>query len=192
VIAGETFFHPPKVIEKKPRQLLIELRILEKTGRSKKNQAFEKLNHTTMLFDFEKYAMKGNEFLHRLENNLRTSDRAHAARVLRSTLRVLRNHITFEESLQLLSQLPMAIKSVYVDGWRKGSHKKIKTVDDFLIEIIQEEGDAVFQDFRSKEDVIAGVRAVVDTMRLYVSAEEMEQALGTLPRSIREMVEDNL
>jgi uncharacterized protein (DUF2267 family) len=145
-----------------------------------------------MLFDFEKYAMKGNEFLHRLENNLGTNDRAHAARILRSTLRVLRNHLTFEESLQLLSQLPMAIKSVYVEGWRKGAHKKIKTVDDFLIEIIQEEGDAVIQDFRSKQEVIDAVRAVVDTMRLYVSAAEMEQALGTLPRSIQDMVEDNL
>src|SRR5688500_3861049 len=100
-----------------------------------------------MTLDFEKYAMKGNEFVNHLKENLESKDRSHAARILRSTFRVLRNHISFEESLQLLSQLPMAIKCVYIDGWKKGSHKKIKTVDDLLIEIIQEEGVAAWRDF---------------------------------------------
>lgn len=138
-----------------------------------------------MLLEFDKFAMKGNQFLHQLENNLGTTDRSHAARILRSTFRVLRNHLTFEESLQLLSQLPMAIKGVYVDGWSASHRKKIKTLDDFLIEIIQEEGDSVLIDFESSEDILDAVRAVIDTMRLYISAEEMNQALGTLPAKIQ-------
>lgn len=145
-----------------------------------------------MLLEFEKYAMKGNEFIHRLESNLGSNDRAHAARILRSTFRVLRNHLTFEESLQLLSQLPMVIKSVYVDGWTKGQHKKIKTVDDFLIEIMKEEGDALLIDFGSKEEILDSVRAVIDTMRLYVSAGEMDQALATLPIPIQAIFYDSL
>ncbi|HPM32772.1 MAG TPA: DUF2267 domain-containing protein [Chryseolinea sp.] len=64
------------------------------------------------LLDFEKYAMKGNEFLHALAVNLKDSDRAHAARIVRSTFRVLRNRLSVEESLQLIAQLPMALKSV--------------------------------------------------------------------------------
>ena len=142
-----------------------------------------------MTLDFNKYAMKGNEFLNRLEENLGSADRAHAARILRSTFRVLRNHLTFEESLQLLSQLPMAIKSVYVDGWKKGEHQKIKTVDEFLIEVIHEEKDGAWKDFGSKEDIVDCVRAVIDTMRLYVSSEEIDQALGTLPRRLRAVLE---
>lgn len=144
-----------------------------------------------MTLDFNKFAMKGNEFLNRLEENLDTDDRAHAARILRSTFRVLRNHLTFEESLQLLSQLPMAIKAIYVDGWKKGEHKKIKTADEFLIEIIQEEGNSAWRDFSSKEEIIDCVRAVIDTLRVYVSAAEMEQALGTLPRGIQEIFESS-
>lgn len=144
-----------------------------------------------MTLDFNKYAMKGNEFLHQLENNLGNNDRAHAARILRSTFRVLRNHLTFEESLQLLSQLPMAIKGVYVDGWKKGQHMNIKTVDDFLLEIIQEEGTGAWRDFSSTEEIIDCVRAVIDTMRLYVSAEEIDQALGTLPGRIQEIFESS-
>ncbi|SKC83432.1 DUF2267 domain-containing protein [Ohtaekwangia koreensis] len=144
-----------------------------------------------MLLEFDKYAVKGNEFLNRLEENLQTTDRAHAARVLRSTFRVLRNHLTFEESLQLLAQLPMVIKAVYVDGWRKGNHRKIKTMDDLLIEIVQQDGLNAWDDFSDKDDIVNAVRAVIDTMRLYVSAEEMEQALGTLPRRVQVIFEES-
>ena len=142
-----------------------------------------------MTLDFEKYAMKGNEFVNHLKENLESKDRSHAARILRSTFRALRNHISFEESLQLLSQLPMAIKCVYIDGWKKGSHKKIKTVDDLLIEIIQEEGDAAWRDFGSREDILDGVRAVLNTMRVYVSEGEMNQALKTLPEKVVETLQ---
>lgn len=144
-----------------------------------------------MILDFNKYAMKGNEFLHHLEDNLGDDYRPHAARILRSTFRVLRNHLTFEESLQLLSQLPMAIKGVYVDGWKKGAHKKIKTVDEFLVEVIQEDGASAWRDFNSRDEIIESIRAVIQTMRMYVSAEEMDQALATLPRKLQEIFESS-
>lgn len=144
-----------------------------------------------MILDFEKYAMKGNEFMHQLEENLSTLDRAHAGRILRSTFAVLRNHLMFQESLQLLSQLPMAIKAVYVDGWRAGSHTRIHSVDQFLVEIVQAEGNSAWRDFSSREDLISAVRAVIDTMRLYVSSEEMDQALKTLPAQIQEIFESS-
>jgi uncharacterized protein (DUF2267 family) len=139
-----------------------------------------------MALIFEKYAIKGNEFLSLLKESLATEDDGQAIRILRSTFRVLRNHFTFEESLQLLAQLPTAIKSVYVDGWRKGEHKRLHNVDDFLLEIIQ---DTAWHDFNDKEDILDSVRAVIDTMRVYVSVQEMDQALATLPRQISELFE---
>ena len=131
-----------------------------------------------------KFAAKGNEFLHDLEVNLRTEDRAHAARILKSTFRVLRNHLTIAESLQFLAQLPMALKAVYVDGWASREHHKIHSLDDFLVEFVQEDGDAAWRDFGSREDIIDSIRATLHTLRTYVSHEEMEQALGTLPAEI--------
>jgi uncharacterized protein (DUF2267 family) len=142
-----------------------------------------------MALDFEKYAIKGHEFLSLLKESLAIEDDGHAARILRSTFRVLRNHFTFEESLQLLSQLPIAIKGVYVDGWKKGEHKRVHNIDDFLLEIVQNDGDNAWRDFNDKEEILDAVRAVLDTMRVYVSAQEMDQALGTLPRQIRESLE---
>ena len=142
-----------------------------------------------MPLDFEKYAMKGNEFLNRLAENLGDEDRAHAARILRSSFRVLRNHLTVEESFQLLSQLPMALKSVYVEGWRLNDHRKIKTIDDLVVEMIQEEGNSAWRDFADKDQVIDTLRAVIDTLKLYVSSGEIKQALGTLPRKIQTALE---
>ena len=142
-----------------------------------------------MPLDFEKYAMKGNEFLNRLAENLGDEDRAHVARILRSSFRVLRNHLTVEESFQLLSQLPMALKSVYVEGWRLNDHRKIKTIDDLVVEMIQEEGNSAWRDFADKDQVIDTLRAVIDTLKLYVSSGEMNQALGTLPRKIQTALE---
>jgi uncharacterized protein (DUF2267 family) len=142
-----------------------------------------------MILDFEKYAMKGNEFLNKLSANLGNVDRSHAARILKNTFRVLRNHITPEESLQLISQLPMALKSIYVDGWKLSDHKRVKNIDEFLVEIIQAEGQDAWRDFSSKDEVLNAVKAVIDTMRLYVSHEEIDQALGTLPKKVRDNFE---
>lgn len=142
-----------------------------------------------MTLDFEKYAKKGNEFLNRLEENLNNEDRAHASRILRSTFRVLRNHLTFEESLQLLAQLPMVLKAVYVDGWSNTAHKKIKTAKEFLFEVGQEDGSNAWRDFNSEDEILSAVRAVIKTLRMYVSSGEIDQALGTLPAKVRRILE---
>jgi uncharacterized protein (DUF2267 family) len=142
-----------------------------------------------MVLDFEKFAIKGNEFLHQLEANLGIEDRAHAARILRSTFRVFRNHLAIEESLQLVAQLPLAIKGVYVDGWSPSEYCRITSLEDFIIEIIKAEGKSAWRDFNSSEEILDSVRAVIDTMTLYVSAAEMNQALRTFPSKIRQNLE---
>ena len=83
----------------------------------------------------------------------------------------------------------MAIKSVYVDGWTASEHKKISNIDELVIEMIQVEGTAAWRDFSSQEEIVDCVRAVIDTMRLYVSHEEMDQALSTLPKKVQIIVD---
>lgn len=138
-----------------------------------------------MVLDFERFAMKGNEFLHQLEANLGSEDRSHAARILRSTFRVLRNHMTPEESLHLIAQLPFAIKGAYVDGWTLRDHYRIHSIEDFIAEILDEEGKAAWRDFSSPSEILACVVAVIETLKLYVSEDELKQAFNTLPESLR-------
>lgn len=142
-----------------------------------------------MSLDFNKYAMKGNEFLNRLAKNLGDeNDRDRAARILRSVLHTLRNHLSIEESEQLLAQLPMAIKSVYVDGWKiHQSHQRVKSIEDFAGSVLVEEGLIAWNDFKSIDDVMLGIRAVIETIASYVSYDEMEEAFNTLPKKLRDI-----
>jgi uncharacterized protein (DUF2267 family) len=93
------------------------------------------LKNKSMATDFDKYAAKGNEFLHMLADDLQVpTDKA--LRILRAVLHANRNHLDHGESLQLLSQLPMALKSVYVDQWHLSpGFKRIHHVKQFLDEI---------------------------------------------------------
>ena len=144
-----------------------------------------------MPLDFEKYAMKGNEFLNKLEVNLGNDDRDYAARVLRNTFRVFRNHLTLEESFQLIAQLPMALKSVYVEGWKPQDQQRLKSADQLIAEIKKEEGNLASYDFKNDDKVLEAVRAVIQTLRQYISDEEIDQALGTLPAKVRSALESS-
>ena len=140
-----------------------------------------------MGIDFEKYVMKGNEFLNILARKLGDeTNRDRASRILRSVFATLRNHISLEESVQLLAQLPMAIKSVYVDGWSLHHSKdRVRTFDGLVNEIALEEGAIIWRDFSNRDEIIAAMRAVIETMAHYVSKDELYEAFGTLPDGLK-------
>jgi Uncharacterized conserved protein len=142
-----------------------------------------------MSLDFEKFAMKGNEFVNVLATRLGDAkDRDRAARILRSVFHSLRNHLSLTESFQMMAQLPMAIKSVYVDGWKVNAEtERIHSFDDMVNEIIKAEGNSAWRDFSSRDDVINGIRAVVQTMACYVSKNELEDAFSGLPKGLKKI-----
>lgn len=139
--------------------------------------------------EFDKYAAKGNEFLSKLTQNMGGNQDPDAAfRILRSTFHVMRKYITVEESMQVLAQLPMALKSIYVDGWKlHKAHDRISTLDEFATEILKEESNAAWRDFSSMDEVLQDLRAVIITLADYVSPGELEQAFGTLPKEIKKV-----
>jgi uncharacterized protein (DUF2267 family) len=125
-----------------------------------------------MPLNFDKYAAKGNEFINALETELENKGRDHAARVLRSVFRALRNRLSVNESMQFAAQLPMALKAVYIDGWKPGKkQKRIQTMDDFANEVIHEDGLTVMR-----------------TLSNYVSAGEMKDISSVFPISMKEEV----
>ena len=120
-----------------------------------------------MALEFEKYAMKGNEFINLLAHRLGDgNDRDRAARILRSVFRSLRNHLTVEESMELLSHLPMALKGVYVDGWKISGNHTFTDAMNLPEEIVREDGAFSSQDFQSEEDAIEALRAVIEMIAI--------------------------
>lgn len=141
-----------------------------------------------MTLNFEKYAAKGNEFLNKLAVRLGdVENRDRAGRVLKCVLRALRNRISIEESLQLISQLPMVIKAVYVDGWKLNhDFVRIKTIEDFSAEVMREDGAAAWRDFSSIEEATDAIEAVMKTLADYVTAGELHDIIDLMPREIKQ------
>lgn len=142
-----------------------------------------------MSLNFEKYAAKGNEFVNKLAEHLGdTEERDRAGRILRSVLRALRNRLTVEESLQLLSQLPMAIKAVYVEGWKLNREfVRIKNMDEFAAEVMLQDGYAAWRDFASIEEAEEAIEAVMKTLADYVSAGELHDIIDLMPGEMKKL-----
>ena len=86
---------------------------------------------------FEKYAQEANTFINRLAKSLgHPEEKEQTLIALRAVLQTLRDRQSIEENLDALSQLPMFLKSLYVEQWTAtGKQDKFKTLEDFLDEI---------------------------------------------------------
>jgi uncharacterized protein (DUF2267 family) len=138
-----------------------------------------------MSFNFEKYAAKGNEFVNYIATELKVP-KEKAGRIIRAVLHALRNRISHEESFQLLSQFPMALKGVYVDGWKfNKDYDRITHVNDFLDEIRKEDGELAGYDFGNDEKAKIAVAIVFEGLSYFVSEGEMEDIIATIPKELK-------
>ncbi len=123
---------------------------------------------------FENYAREGNLFLKKVADELGAPEgQDQAFRVTRAVLHALRDRISIAESKDLISQLPMVIKAIYVSGWNIEKEKeKYETPQALLTTIYDHGGQTAERDFgdnpRSK------VRAVFRAITSYVSEGEIE------------------
>ena len=82
-------------------------------------QVFSKLSEI-MINTFEKHLQEASRFIKNLAMQLGTPDDTdHAVRVLRSVFRALRRRIIPDESLHIVSQLPLVLKGMYVNHYQK-------------------------------------------------------------------------
>jgi len=141
-----------------------------------------------MSLDFEKYAAKGNEFVHRLAEELDVP-KEKAGRIIRAVLHALRNRLSHEESFQLLAQLPMALKGVYADGWRfDKDFNRIHHVNDFLDEVRKEDGGLAGYDFGNNSKAQIAVACVFKALDYLVSEGEMNDIMDVMPAELKEFI----
>tara|TARA_R110000744_G_scaffold143190_2_gene255021 strand:- start:1077 stop:1529 length:453 start_codon:yes stop_codon:yes gene_type:complete len=148
-----------------------------------------------MALNFNKYATEGNAFLkdYAKEMNM-PNDRNKAGRVFTSIMHALRDIIPTEESLQLISQLPMFLKAIYVNGWSiKKEKPKVKNMAEFLDLVRAHDWPAAINDFEYSDEV---AEQYVDTtfiyLRKYISLGEMEDIRDSLPKDLKSMIYSNL
>lgn len=142
--------------------------------------------------NFEKYVEKGNLFLKELSEEIGVpGDKDRAGRILRTILHVLRDRLTVDESFDLLSQLPMCIKAIYIDGWKPKPvpDKSIKTVDEFISAVIEHDRRAAGKDFGNEEHTLQMIKAVFKVIKNHVSDGEIQDIKGDLPEHLKKLVD---
>lgn len=143
-----------------------------------------------MALNFNQYAAEGNTFLKMYAQEIGLSEnRDSAGRILMSVLHGLRAIISTEESLQFISQLPMFLKAVYVNGWSmKKEHKKVKNMTEFIDLIRTFDGNTAFYDFETDEIAEEDIKTTFELLNKYVTPGEMEDIKGELPKKLKKII----
>lgn len=143
-----------------------------------------------MALNFDKMANEGNQFIKELAGQLGyPEDTSRAGRVLRSILHALRDQLTPEESLQLLAQLPMFLKAVYVENWRSQEKKeRIKSLEEFFDKIRSLDQPSAANDFASDDEIDRACSVVLMSLRKYVSLGELEDIKAILSKELKPLL----
>ena len=136
--------------------------------------------------------MKGNEFVRLVAEELEVPlDKA--GRIIRAVFHALRNWLSHEESFQLLAQLPMALKGVYVDGWKFDKvFNHLSHINDFLDEVRQEDVGLAGYDFGSNSKAGVAVASVFNALNYFVSEEEMNDIIDVMPTELKQFIKESM
>jgi uncharacterized protein (DUF2267 family) len=138
-----------------------------------------------MAASFKEFAVEGDHYLAELAKALGLgTDTQRAYRMLRSVLHVLRDHLSTEESLQLLAQLPIVLKGLYVEGWTGATQHHAKTRDLFIGRLIKED-PAWLADFPDEAEAERAISIVIRSLQRYVSIGELKDIIAQLPDQVK-------
>jgi len=143
-----------------------------------------------MGLNFNQFAVEGNSFLKEYAEQMDlTEDPDKAARILSAVLHGLREIISVEESLQLISQFPMFLKAVYVNGWSINKTKtKVKHIPQFVDLVRSFDGLTSNNDFVSDELAEHYINTTFFALRKYVSAGELQDIRDNLSKQLKNMI----
>jgi uncharacterized protein (DUF2267 family) len=128
--------------------------------------------------NIEKHAATAHAFLLELaEETGRPGDRDHAGRVLRCVLHTLRRRLTPEESLDLVAQLPVFIKGMYVDGWRISTcpDRTLREPHAFARALLSDDRRAGARVFSSADAALRAAQAVFRVIGRAIAEHESAQ-----------------
>jgi uncharacterized protein (DUF2267 family) len=147
-----------------------------------------------MPHNFQQYAEEGNRFINNLANALgNPDDTAHASRVTNAIFKALRDRITPSQSMHLVSQLPMALKGVYVDGWKISDElSNAKTQAEFFDDIRAFSAGPAGRDFGNDQQIREIVKIFFSVLRDYVDEGELRHIAQQLPEGIEELIEEHV
>ena len=148
-----------------------------------------------MALDFDKYAQEGNEFLNHLARELgHPQEVQKTGIILRAVLHTLRDRLTVSESINMLAQLPMMLKAVYVDDWKYSDKPiKLKSIHELKEHVKKEQekyGETEFDWEEPTREIISTVLGVLS--HRYLSDGELKNIMAQLPEQMEDVIRDNM
>lgn len=146
-----------------------------------------------MALNFNKYAEEGNLFVKNLAKNLgHPNETGRTGIVLRAVLHTLRERITISESFNMMAQLPMFLKAIYVDNWKYREKPIRLDKEEFLKEVERHQnqyGEYEFSWEKSTENI---VKLVIKELSSYIAKGEFEDIMAQLPEDIETMFRESI
>ena len=134
---------------------------------------------------FEQYAQDGRHFVNEIAVELGDGQNTdHAERVMTAVLHTLREILSPEESLHMISQLPMLIKAIYVNGWHFNPRNRIRTINEFVECLMLQNPRTAPNDFGNDEIATAKAQAVFRVLRRHVSEGEIRDVINQFPEEL--------
>ena len=143
-----------------------------------------------MALNFNKYVQKGEEFINDVAIEIGDpDDKARTGRIMRAVLHAFRDCVTPVESLQLISQLPMLIKAIYVDGWKiRNDGQRMRHLRDFIEAVREADGIENNYDFVTDYEVQEAIQAVFRVIKNHVSQGEIHDVIAVLPAELKSLM----
>lgn len=143
-----------------------------------------------MAINFDKFAQEGNTYLKQLASELGHPDEmGQVSILLKAVLHTLRDRITISESMHVLSQLPMFLKGIYVEGWEyRDKPLKLSDLEEFKEAVKQEQakhGEQQFDWQQSTDELISMVIASIS--KRYLTGGQLRHVIDQMPAEIKEL-----
>lgn len=134
---------------------------------------------------FEEYAPEANKFVKEVAAELQNvEDTNQAYRIMRSVLHTVREVLSPEESLHLIAQLPLLIKGVYVDGWHVPAKKKLRSMNEFLARLREQNVPSAGRDFGNDDLAKHQVKVVLNVLKRHVTTGEIQHMMDQFPMEL--------
>jgi uncharacterized protein (DUF2267 family) len=147
-----------------------------------------------MAINFDKFAQEGHLFINNLSEELGHPDeKGRVGIIARSVMHTLRDRITISESLDVIAQLPMFLKAIYVDNW-KYMEKPLKfdTVEEFSKEVEKRQEMQGEQDFDWNKSTEEIAQIVFKELGKYLTDGEAGHVIDQLPKDLKSLFEKSM
>lgn len=147
-----------------------------------------------MSFNINKFAQEGFTFVNELSNELgHPGENEATARLLRSVLHVMRDRITMSENLDVIAQLPMFLKAVYVEQWKyREKPLKFESMEEFCNQVKEHQSRMGEREFNWNEPTDVLVLRTFRALRKYLTQGAAGHILDQMPKEIKEALEPEL